>query len=107
DRSAVASAARHGEDADADGAPAADGTVETPQGLAAMMDWLGILAPARTPPPDLKGRVLARALAPRRRWPLAVAASFVLAAAGGGGGGDRPIPPFRARSDTLARPLAA
>jgi len=67
-----------------------------------MMDWLGILAPARTPPPDLKGRVLERALAPRRRWLLAVAASFVLAAAGGGWWAYRYITALGAERDQLA-----
>src|SRR3989449_10691427 len=52
-----------------------------------MTDWLGMLAAPRTPRPDLKGRVLARALAPRRRWggPLAAAALITLAVGGGGG----------------------
>ena len=50
-----------------------------------MTDWLGMLAAPRTPRPELKGRVLARALAPRRRWggPLAAAALITLAVAGG------------------------
>jgi Anti-sigma-K factor rskA len=52
-----------------------------------MTDWLGMLAAPRSPPPELKGRVLARALAPRRRWrgPLAAAALITLAVGGGGG----------------------
>ena len=50
-----------------------------------MTDWLGLLAAPRTPRPELKGRVLARALAPRRRWPLAAAAVITLAVGGGGG----------------------
>jgi len=52
-----------------------------------MTDWLGMLAAPRNPRPDLKGRVLARALAPRRRWggPLAAAALITLAVGGGGG----------------------
>jgi len=54
-----------------------------------MTDWLGMLAAPRTPRPELKGRVLARALAPRRRWrgrgPLAAAALITLAVGGGGG----------------------
>ena len=49
-----------------------------------MTDWLGMLAAPRNPRPDLKGRVLARALAPRRRWggPLAAAALITLALGG-------------------------
>ena len=50
-----------------------------------MTDWLGLSAAPRTPRPELKGRVLARALAPRRRWkgPLAAAAVITLAVGGG------------------------
>lgn len=47
-----------------------------------MTDWLGMLATPRTPRPELKGRVLARALVTRRRWPLAAAAVLVVGAAG-------------------------
>ncbi len=47
-----------------------------------MTDWLGMLAAPRTPRPELKGRVLARALAPRRKWPLAAAAMITLAVDG-------------------------
>src|SRR5260370_41555371 len=52
-----------------------------------MTDWLGMLAAPRNPRPDLRGRVLARALAPRRRrgGPLAAAALIPLAVGGGGG----------------------
>ena len=49
-----------------------------------MTDWLGMSVPPRTPRPELKGRVLARALARWRRWPLAVAAALVVVAAGVG-----------------------
>ena len=49
-----------------------------------MTDWLGMSVPPRTPRPDLKGRVLARALARRRRWPLALAAALVVVAGGVG-----------------------
>ena len=47
-----------------------------------MMDWLGMLASPRTPRPELKDRVLARALARRRRrvgMPLAAAAMITIA----------------------------
>jgi anti-sigma-K factor RskA len=47
-----------------------------------MTDWLGMSVPPRTPRPELKERVLARALARRPRWPLALAAALVLLAAG-------------------------
>jgi anti-sigma-K factor RskA len=50
-----------------------------------MSDWLGMAAAPRTPRPDLKARVLARALASRRpAWPLAAAALLVLGLAGSG-----------------------
>jgi len=50
-----------------------------------MTDWLGMASAPREPPPELKQRVLARALAPRREpvWQLAAAAGLVLAVAGG------------------------
>jgi len=50
-----------------------------------MTAWLGMAAAPREPPPELKQRVLARALAPRREpaWRLAAAAGLVLAVAGG------------------------
>jgi hypothetical protein len=47
-----------------------------------MTDWLGMLAPPRIPRPELKGRVLERAMTRRRRWPLAVAALLVVGAGG-------------------------
>lgn len=47
-----------------------------------MSDWLGMLAAPRTPRSELKGRVLARAVARRRRWPLAAAALLVAGAGG-------------------------
>lgn len=65
-----------------------------------MTDWLGMLAAPRTPRPELKGRVLARALAPRRRWPLAAAAVITLAVAGGAWWAKRTI-------DTLSAERAA
>jgi anti-sigma-K factor RskA len=72
-----------------------------------MTDWLGILAPARTPRPELKGRVLERALAPRRRWPLAVAAVFVLAMAGAGWWAYHTIDALTAERDELASRMVA
>src|SRR5207253_6385644 len=66
-RPAAAPAARDGQDAAADGAPEVDRELETSEGLGGMTDWLGMLAPPRTPRPELKERVLARALARRRR----------------------------------------
>jgi anti-sigma-K factor RskA len=49
-----------------------------------MSDWLGMSAPPRAPRPELRERVLTRALLarPRSRWPLAAAAVLVLAVAG-------------------------
>ena len=67
-----------------------------------MTDWLGILAAARTPRPELKGRVLERALVPRRRWPLAAAALLVLGAAGGAWWAYRTIDALTAERDRLA-----
>jgi hypothetical protein len=49
-----------------------------------MTDWLGMHASPRTPRPELKERVLARALARRRRWPL-VAAALITVVGGGAG----------------------
>jgi hypothetical protein len=52
-----------------------------------MSDWLGMAATPRSPRPELKARILARAYATPRRplaWPLAVAALLVLGLAGGG-----------------------
>jgi hypothetical protein len=72
-----------------------------------MTDWLGILAQARTPRPELKGRVLERALAPRRRWPLAVAAVFALAVVGAGWWAYRTIGALTAERDELASRVTA
>lgn len=52
-----------------------------------MSDWLGMATGPKTPRPELKARVLARALAPRARPPAwAWAAAAVLGAAVVGGG---------------------
>lgn len=72
-----------------------------------MTDWLGMLAPARTPRPELKGRLLERALAPPRRWPLAAAAVLVLGAAGGAWWAYRTIDALTAERDGLAGRVAA
>src|SRR5256886_13296490 len=74
-----------------------------------MTDWLGMSVPPRTPRPELKGRVLARALARRRRWPLAVAAALVVVAAGVGGAwwAHRTIDALMAERDRLAARVAA
>src|SRR3989441_8965217 len=71
-----------------------------------MTDWLGMAPPPRSPHPELKARVLGRALRPRRSvWPLAAAALVLLVGgsggewgtptnrAVGGGGGTLPAPP--------------
>lgn len=50
-----------------------------------MSDWLGMAAAPRTPRPELKDRVLQRALSPRRiLWPMLAAASLLVAVASGG-----------------------
>lgn len=50
-----------------------------------MSDWLGMTAPPRPPRPELKDRVLQRALSPRRiPWSLLAAAALLGAVAGGG-----------------------
>ena len=74
-----------------------------------MTDWLGMSVPPRTPRPELKGRVLARALARRRRWPLAAAAAFLLLAAGVGSAwwARRTIAALAAERDRLAARVAA
>jgi anti-sigma-K factor RskA len=75
--------------------------------LADMTDWLGMLAPPRTPRPELKGRVLERALRPRRRWPLAVAALFVVAAGIAGWWAYRTIDTLAEERAQLAARVAA
>jgi len=69
-----------------------------------MTDWLGMLAFPRTPRPELKGRVLARALAQRRRWggPLAAAALITLAIGGGAWWAYGTIDTLTAERDGLA-----
>ena len=49
-----------------------------------MSDWLGMSAPPRAPRPELRERVLSRALLGRRRsrWPLVAAAVLVLGLGG-------------------------
>lgn len=74
-----------------------------------MKDWLGMLTRPRTPRPELKARVLARAIAPpARRWPLATAAGLVLAAIGSGGYWSyRTVTALRADRDRLAAVVSA
>jgi hypothetical protein len=74
-----------------------------------MTDWLGMLAASRNPRPDLKGRVLARALAPRRRWggPLAAAALITLAVGGGAWWAYRTIDALTAERAVLAARVQA
>ncbi len=67
-----------------------------------MTDWLGMLASPRTPRPELKGRVLERALTRRRRWPLAVAAVLVVAAGATGWWAYRTIDALTAERARLA-----
>ena len=50
-----------------------------------MTDWLGMAAPSRAPRPELKERVVARALAAERRAPWGLAAAAALAVVVGGG----------------------
>ncbi len=72
-----------------------------------MTDWLGMAADPRAPPPELKARVLARALAgPRRRWWLAAAAVLVLAV-GGAYWSYRTVTTLRAERDRLAGVVAS
>ena len=74
-----------------------------------MTDWLGMSVPPRTPRPELKGRVLARALARGRRWPLALAAALVVVAGGVGSAwwAYRQIDALGAERDRLAARVAA
>ena len=73
-----------------------------------MTDWLGMAAPPKIPRPALKDRVLARALAPRRRpWRLAAAAGLVLLAGGGAYRSYRMVTTLRLERDRLARAVLA
>ena len=72
------------------------------------MDWTGMVAPPRTPPPELRGRVLARAqrrTAPR--WPLALAAGLALVAGGLGWWGIRTSQQLDEAGTRLAATTAA
>jgi anti-sigma-K factor RskA len=74
-------------------------------------DWLGMLASPQPPRPELKGRVLARALTPRRRWregrPLAAAALVLLALGGGAWWASRTIAGLTAERDGLVARVQA
>src|SRR2546427_1876516 len=73
-----------------------------------MTDWLGMAPPPRSPHPELKARVLGRALRPRLRvWPLAAAALVLLVGGSGGDVGAPPIPAPGAGRGTLPNPPAA
>src|SRR5439155_8761798 len=106
---ATGTAARHSEDAAADRAPEAERSTGPLEGLDGMTDWLGMAAHPRRPGPELKARVLGRALQrPPRIWSVAAAAAFLLAIGGGGGyWASRTIRGLRAERDTLAARLAA
>ena len=74
-----------------------------------MTDWLGMAVHPRSPHPELKARVLGRALE-RRRWiaPLAAAALLVILAGGGSAyWASRTIRALSADRDTLSARLAA
>jgi anti-sigma-K factor RskA len=73
-----------------------------------MTDWLGMATTPRAPRPELKPRVLARALAARQRpWALATAALFALALGAGGWFASRTVDRLRAERDHLAAEVAA
>src|SRR5207253_5865346 len=95
---------RPGESEAADRAAEAGGGAATPQRRDGMTDWLGMAAHPKIPRPELKERVLARALAPRRRpWRLAAAAGLVLLAGAGAYGWYRTLTTLRLERDRLAR----
>jgi anti-sigma-K factor RskA len=72
-----------------------------------MTDWLGMAAMPRTPRPELKGRVLARAVVRRRRWPLAAAALLVAGSAGAAWWALRTIGTLTLERDRLASEVRA
>ncbi len=76
-----------------------------------MTDWLGMTPNPRDPRPELRARVLARAVRPgagRRRWVWRAAAAVVLAVLGGAGYWARgTIAALSADRDRLAAELAA
>ncbi len=75
-----------------------------------MTDWLGMTPNPRDPRPELRARVLARAVRPRgrRRWVWLAAAAVVLALLGGAGYWARgTIVALSADRDRLATELAA
>ncbi len=75
-----------------------------------MMDWLGMLASPRTPRPELKDRVLARALAQRSRrvgMPLAAAAMITIAVGWGAWWAFRTIGELTVERDGLAARVRA
>lgn len=70
-----------------------------------MTDWLGMAAPPRTPGPELKARVLARAMVRGRRWGVAAAAAaavLAVALAAGAFWARRTIEALTAERDRLA-----
>jgi hypothetical protein len=74
-----------------------------------MTDWLGMAAHPRAPAPELKARVVGRALAPRRRLGALAAAAAIVLALGGGGGywASRTIRGLSAERAALSSRLAA
>lgn len=72
-----------------------------------MTDWLGMAAPPRTPGPELKARVLARALAGGRRWGVAAAAVLAVALVAGAFWARRTIEALAAERDRLAARVEA
>ena len=74
-----------------------------------MTDWLGMAAHPRPPRPELKGRVVARALASRRRGAWLGAAAVLAFLVGGGGAfwAYRTIGALTAERDRLAAQVEA
>src|SRR3989442_690584 len=85
DRPAPGPAARHREDAVADRPGEAGGGVGARKGLAGMTDWLGMAAHRQPRRGELRARVVARALASRRRGAWLGAAAVLAFLVGGGG----------------------